>query len=57
MQLQNKITLFIRLRHRCPAPWGLGASLAVLLNSPNAGFITGQNFIADDGMIRKMIYI
>lgn len=32
------------------------ASLAWFLLSDKAGFITGQNFIADGGMSRKMIY-
>jgi NAD(P)-dependent dehydrogenase (short-subunit alcohol dehydrogenase family) len=32
------------------------ASLASFLASKGAGFITGQNFIADGGMTRKMIY-
>jgi NAD(P)-dependent dehydrogenase (short-subunit alcohol dehydrogenase family) len=33
------------------------ASLASYLISPEAGFITGQNFIVDGGMTRKMIYL
>ena len=33
------------------------ASLAAYLVSESAGFITGQNFIADGGMTRKMIYV
>lgn len=33
------------------------ASLAAYLISPQATFITGQNFIVDGGMTRKMIYI
>jgi NAD(P)-dependent dehydrogenase (short-subunit alcohol dehydrogenase family) len=33
------------------------ASLAAFLVSGEAGFITGQNFIADGGMTRKMIYV
>jgi hypothetical protein len=32
------------------------ASLALYLASPEAGFITGANFVADGGMTRKMIY-
>jgi len=32
------------------------ASLASYLLSEEAGFITGQNFIVDGGMTRKMIY-
>jgi len=32
------------------------AALAAFLISEEAGFITGQNFIADGGMTRKMIY-
>ena len=33
------------------------ASLAAYLVSPEAGFITGANFVADGGMTRKMIYV
>ncbi len=33
------------------------ASLAAYLASPKAGFITGQNFVVDGGMTRKMIYV
>lgn len=33
------------------------ASLAAYLVSEEAGFITGQNFIVDGGMTRKMIYV
>ena len=33
------------------------AQLAAYLISDAAGFITGQNFIADGGMTRKMIYL
>jgi NAD(P)-dependent dehydrogenase (short-subunit alcohol dehydrogenase family) len=32
------------------------ASLVAYLISPAAGFITGQNFVVDGGMVRKMIY-
>jgi len=32
------------------------AALAAFLASSEAGFVTGQNFIADGGMTRKMIY-
>lgn len=32
------------------------ASLVDYLISPKAGFITGQNFVVDGGMVRKMIY-
>jgi len=32
------------------------AALAAYLISPEASFITGQNFVADGGMVRKMIY-
>lgn len=33
------------------------ASLAVYLASPEATFITGENFVIDGGMIKKMIYL
>lgn len=32
------------------------AALVDFLISPKAGFITGQNFVADGGMVRKMVY-
>ena len=33
------------------------AAMVLYLVSPGAGFITGQNFIVDGGMTRKMIYL
>lgn len=33
------------------------ASMVAFLVSPEAGFITGQNFVIDGGMTRKMIYV
>lgn len=32
------------------------AAMALFLSSDDAGFITGQNFVVDGGMTRKMIY-
>ncbi len=32
------------------------AALMHYLISPEAGFVTGQNFVVDGGMTRKMIY-
>ncbi len=32
------------------------AALVAFLLGPEAGFITGQNFVVDGGMVRKMIY-
>jgi NAD(P)-dependent dehydrogenase (short-subunit alcohol dehydrogenase family) len=40
---------------RVGTPLDIG-KLALYLLGPDAGFITGQNFIADGGMTRKMIY-
>jgi NAD(P)-dependent dehydrogenase (short-subunit alcohol dehydrogenase family) len=40
---------------RVGEPRDIGKLVAFLL-SPDAGFITGQNFIVDGGMTRKMIY-
>lgn len=40
---------------RAGTPQDIGA-LAVFLLSPLAGFITGENFVADGGMARKMQY-
>ena len=37
-------------------PMDIG-NLAAYLVSEEAGFITGQNFIADGGMTRKMVYV
>jgi NAD(P)-dependent dehydrogenase (short-subunit alcohol dehydrogenase family) len=40
-------------------PVGLPADVASLVSfllSPDAGFITGQNFVIDGGMTRKLIY-
>ena len=33
------------------------ATLTAFLLSDEAGFITGQNFVVDGGMTRKMIYL
>ena len=33
------------------------AVLAAFLLSDKSGFITGQTFIADGGMTRKMVYV
>jgi NAD(P)-dependent dehydrogenase (short-subunit alcohol dehydrogenase family) len=33
------------------------ADLVPCLISPRSGFITGQNFVVDGGMTRKMIYV
>lgn len=32
------------------------AEMVLYLLSPDAGFVTGQNFVIDGGMTRKMIY-
>ena len=33
------------------------AAMVALLITKEAGFITGQNFVIDGGMTKKMIYI
>jgi NAD(P)-dependent dehydrogenase (short-subunit alcohol dehydrogenase family) len=33
------------------------ASMAAFLLSNSAGFVTGQNFVIDGGMTKKMIYV
>ena len=41
---------------RAGRPEDIGALIAFLV-SDEAGFITGQNFVVDGGMTRKMIYV
>jgi NAD(P)-dependent dehydrogenase (short-subunit alcohol dehydrogenase family) len=41
---------------RAGRPQDVGELVAFLISDP-AGFITGQNFVADGGMTRKMIYL
>lgn len=48
-----------RLQHpagRVGAPYDI-AKMALFLASQDAGFITGQNFVVDGGMTKKMIYV
>ncbi|OZB57840.1 MAG: short-chain dehydrogenase, partial [Lysobacterales bacterium 13-68-4] len=40
---------------RVGTPEDIGA-LAAFLLSPQSGFITGENFVADGGMVRRMQY-
>jgi hypothetical protein len=40
---------------RVGCPEDIAAMVAYLI-SPQAGFVTGQNFVVDRGMTRKMIY-
>lgn len=41
---------------RVGSPEDVAAMVAYLI-SPQAGFVTGQNFVVDGGMTRKMIYV
>ena len=41
---------------RVGQPRDIGA-LVVFLLGASAGFVTGQNFVADGGMTRQMIYV